>query len=446
MNGSSVVAARLSLLFYLTITVVTGCSDNSPELDRYQAQVRVSDERSGQPVPGVKVAVMSRAQNIPVALAVADAGGLCRFPNLAYGDYRLLAFGGNTHVVHNLPQAWRWFGKAGGQSSGTLTSPLAPQATPPAPLPPEILMRAIVGEPLPRIAGTVVDAVTGEPLAAVFLGLSPYLEGYQGDSGPEDDVTDSQGRFTVNRIPFARDPFTGNLLQITPLRVTRHGYRPLVWTYRPPNGSDNLDITGVTIRLEPLGADATGTIRGRLLLLGEPGVGVQVGLGVAGNPADAKAGPGMTGWTAVTDTSGIFTFTGLPAGTFLLHPGYLLHDGFFYPNQPGNTPRLVEPGQTTDVGDLILFREITPYHPAGGIRLAEAPRELSWSAVPDATTYRAALDGFGLAPVGESRLTLPDSLDIGPGLHSWVVSAYDADDQPLGTVQTEALFRIMDLD
>jgi len=305
-----------------------------------------------------------------------------------------------------------------------------------------VLVQKVQPDSLPRIAGRIVDAVSGAPVRGAFVGLSPYLAGYQGHTLSSDDVTGDGGYFSVSQIPFAMDPDTGNLHQVEPLRFTCRGYRPLMWRFEPPNGSDNVDISGITIALEPVGEDDQAAISGRLLRDGLPAEGINVGLGFFHQSGGQKSGAGMPGWTAISDPEGRFTIADLPGGTYLLQPGFPLADGAFFPGQGGHVPLRVEVGQALDAGDFIMLHEIEPQVPPHGLSLSTAPTTLHWTAVPGAQSYEVRFDRGVLPPTDTNSITLPESLTIDPGLHTWSVLAFNGENHLVGSTQIQAVFRL----
>ena len=393
-------------------------------------QVRVLDEADGQPVAGIKVVMMDPHANVPVAGPVMSrADGYCPFDVEPSGAYRFLVFGGVDYRVHSLPDYWYGFKEKTSSPPVTLVG---------------IQVRKVMPDSLPRIAGQIVDALSGNPLGQVFVSLSPYLTGYQGDTAASDDVTFNDGFFSVSQILFGMDSGTGNLFQINPLRFTRHGYRPVIWSYEPPHGSENLDISDVTITMMPVDSGDNGSISGRVMRDGLPVEGVAVGLGVVDLPVLEKAGAGLSGWAAVTDQDGRYTIGELPAGTYLLQPGFPLADGVFFPNQPGNVPRKVEPGQAVDAGDLIVLHEIEPQWPTHGWRLDIPPTTLEWFAVPGATSYEVSFDRGILPSTETSWIELPESLEITPGLHVWSVFAVNSNSELIGATQIQSVFRLLE--
>ena len=444
--GLMVLAASLCLLAPLT-----GCStDNEEKPTVPSGLVRVVDEEDGSPVADIKVILMDPRFNMPVAGPfTSGADGLVHMGVLPVTDLSLMVFCGVGYQVHSLPGYGTW-NQAAPQSVNGGNPPLSLMIPGPGSglTPPDVLndiqVRRTVVDSLPRIAGQVVDLYSGSSLNRVFVSLSPNLTGYQGETGPDDDVTGTDGMFSVSQIPFGKNPDTGNLIQISPLRFTRHGYRPVIWKYDPPNGSENVDISGVTIEMEWIGNDYfRGVITGVLTRDGLPAEGIVVGVGVLDQPTAGKAGPGLPGWVEETDEFGRFIFGQMPPGTYILQPGFALGDGVFFPPQAGNVPVKIEDGTVFDMGNLTILHEIEPCDPLHGKSLPAPPTSLSWTPVPGAATYEVRFDRGILPPTTTNSIDLPESLVITPGLHSWYVLAHNESDILIGVTQIQQVFRLL---
>jgi len=443
---------RMTLLAaaWCGLTLLAGCSDDEEKVPLSQPDmVQVVDEEDGTPVAGVKVVVMDPRSNLPVAdPLVSGADGFCNFGRLPGDDHHLLVFGGVDYRVHAVPDFC--FGTKDAPTlanqGSVFRSPLAPvgEILKSTPITPAVaLVYKILPDSLPRIAGRVVTEVTGAPLGRVFVSLSPFLSGYQGETAPSDDVTLADGEFSVSKIRFGLDPQTGNLIQIEPLRFTRQGYRPLIWKYDSPHGSQNVDISGVTITMELLAPEDTGSISGKILRDSLPVADIVVGLGVAEMPGQEKTGPGMTGWAAVTDQEGRYTIADLPTGTYILRPGYPLGDGVIFPSQPGDILEYVESGHETQAPDLFVLHEIEPLSPAPGHTVGTPPDSLFWTAVPGASYYEVRFDRGVLPLTNTNAIEIPESLTISPGLHYWSVLAANESHEILGATQIRAVFRLL---
>ncbi len=246
----------------------------------------------------------------------------------------------------------------------------------------------------------------------------------------------------LSEIAFAQDPDSGNLIQIQPLLIHREGYRPLAWIYEATNGDINTDISGVSIGLVPKGQEVTGTLSGRLVLDGEPAKNVVIGAGSVGQD---KSSVGMPGAIAVTDEDGLFRIENLSAGSYFLQAGFLPGDGIYYPDQPGNVARAVISGETTDVGDLLVLNEINLYCPALGGSYAGASVifPMSWSEVPGAFKYQVFVDQQYLAETMTNRLDRVEDFSLSSGLHVWLVMAFNAQDEIVGSAENQVTFQIL---
>jgi len=435
-------AFLLFLLVAALLVYFLGACSSEDDPVTFIPRVEIYQVPENVPVAGVKVVVMDRQSLLPVAVPVlSDDQGYCQFPALPAGYYSLVAFGGAHFQVIDLPSGWSQDYQGNGNQSAGL---LAPDKTPPITSPPQIKV-ALYNQSggLPRIQGQIVDAQTNQPLAAAFVSTSPFLSGYTGGTTVKDDVTLADGRFLVSDIAFFMDPDSGNLVQIEPLLVSCAGYLPRTWLYDPPNGDDNVDISGVVISLEAVADQPTGSLSGRLLLDEVPAAGVEVGLG--GHTPD-KSGVGQPGWLAVTDAEGLFHFPQLPEGVFFLHAGFRLNDGVVYPNQSGNVGRTVVANQETQTGDLVLLHEIDLYYPPNGWQYLGAQwlEPFQWNLVPGAVMYRVYLDRGLLGETTETTFPIPEELELTPGPHVWGIEAVNTESEIIGVSETHGTFYIID--
>lgn len=416
------------------------CSDDDPESTMLGSQVVVGLAPSGQAAAGVKVVAMDPVTNLPAGMPQASgADGLCTFADVPEGVYRLVAFGGPGRFVVSCDEVLQVGAKAGGNA---LLTPAGADKTSPALPAAKILMgRLAAPGGLPRFSGQVVDDETGEPLAAAFVSTSPFLSGYTGGTTYKDDVTLADGRFLVSEILVTTDQVSGNLRQVEPLLVTCAGYRPKRYVHDFPNGDQNLDISGVTIRLEKVQAQDTGYLSGRLLLLGQPAQGVLVGLGAT---TGDKSGVGLPGFTAVTDQDGRYVFTDLPRGVYFVHPGFRPGDGFLYLGQAGTVGQTVAPDQQTASPDLLVIHEIDlTYPPNGGVFIdTQTLGGFMWSAVPEALGYTVYLDRGLVGTTDETFIDFPEDMILTAGSHVWSVQAHIDPDLIIGATQTQGLFYI----
>lgn len=418
-----------------------GCSEEElPIISGQPVLVRLTDEETRIPVPGIKAVMMDPDRNLPVGgVQVSGADGICNFGNLRVGARRLVIFGRIDYRVHSLPD---FQGKVSDRpTSGPLGDLTGPEKTAPVRVF-EAQLHRIAPDSLPRITGLILDADTGTPLDEVFVSLSPYLTGYHGDTLPSDDITRSDGVFQVSQIFFAMNEVTGNLHQVLPLMFSKAGYRPLIWKYDPPNGSLNLDIRGILLAMEKSLPTDTASLSGRVVRSGVPVAGVPVGLGAVTLSGSAKGAAGAPGWAAVTDSEGRYSIGNLPAGSFVLHPGFLLADGAFFPAQPNNRAWQVAAGQEVEVPDLTVLYEIEFWSPSQGLTLGAPPDSLHWSPVAGTATYEAYLDGEVLPVTTTNAAGIPLDWVIAPGLHYWTVLARDSANEIIGVPQIRSSFRL----
>ena len=437
----SVLSAGFLIVAFLGVLVLAGgCSDeeNVPS-GRYLEVLAVAvNVEGGSPEAGLKVILMDPATNLPVAgPLITDERGEAYFGVMKEQALQLLAFGGVGLQIFSLPPVVK--AARQGESGLPLVSPEAQKS--PVPIQ-EFLFRviAVAQDSLPRISGTVFDASSGNPLDQVFVSLSPYLTGYDGLTDPSDDVTLLDGSFSVSQIPFALNPVTENFFQVSPLRFTRAGFRPVIFTHRPPNGSSELDFRSILIGMERLAPEDTAAVSGRLLRDGLPVAGVGVGIGIVDLPDGEKAGAGLPGWTGMTDAEGRYEISGLPAGTYFLQPGFPVGDGAFFPNQPGIELVELSAGQSVEVTDLIVLHEITPTAPLQGAMVTTPPDSLHWTPVPGATTYEVRFDRGVLPVTYTNAIELPADLVTNSDRHLWFVLAYDDFGEILGASQISARF------
>jgi hypothetical protein len=450
------------LLAALLCLTASGCGDD-PQPGADFVIVNLEAESTGLPVQGVKVLLMDASTNLPVAgPVVSDGAGRCLLTATAAGPLRLFVCGGALWEVHWQPDWYMLLRTNHGQSTGDLRGLTAPAAmtstsnmstsnmstsnmstsnmsTSLAPAVENTVFLRLRGSPggLPRFSGTVVDAETGQPLAQAFVSLSPWTTGYGGGAAVSDDVTGRDGAFAVHDIPVAMIGDTGVGFQVLPLIVSRAGYHTAHFVHAPPSGIDHPEVSGLVVELTPLGAADDGTLTGRVLRAGVPVAGLVVGLGSV--PSAGKGAVGIAGRAAVTGNDGRFDFNGLPAGAYVVHPGFLVGDGAWF---GGGAPAVdLAPGGAGDAGDLVVLHEIAPVfgNPHDGA-WADSMVTFRWTPVPGAARYGWFLDGELLAESAVETVTVNLSA-LAPGLHAWQASAVDAADLAVGVMQNDAWFR-----
>ena len=321
-----------------------------------------------------------------------------------------------------------------------------------------------------RIAGRVIDAADGAPIAGAFVeGVFEAWDDlrllFQGTSRPDWAITDAEGRFSITALPYTED---GIPVALEPISISRDGYEPASLggegPYPPdsppslplPAGEDSTLI--VEVRLHRLdggvGRHGSGGILGRLLDRGRPVPGLAVGLSLLSSSypdthrsAALGAAVPIQGAVAWTDAQGSFLFERLTPGLYVIHPAYLSDDG--YANIETGRIR-VRAGQIAVAPDIELALALLPIAPPDRAVIGERTPEFIWQAYPDSIPYpvweyklyvtKGQLEYIAVGGLRESRWTMPDSLAIEPGAHiRWFVDliGYTNDD---GLPETIALF------
>ncbi len=319
------------------------------------------------------------------------------------------------------------------------------------------------------VAGTVLDAETGEPIpfarvemssttgAANWSQQSSNWSEFRGSASEQEPVTDTRGRFRIQPVPiviFPDDQLPGGLRQLVPSwRVTAPGYRARSFPATDATGG----VRQVTIRLEPGVDDAA--IEGRVVGLdGTPREGVRVF-------AEWRRAPGelfraddrlLTGIPGISGADGRFRIEGLAPGVYNALAGVLPDDGWIGPAAPAGTNRpgrnlggltAVEVQTTTDVGDLVVEPVIEGFVPAPGDTLRRTTL-LRWNAVPDAAAYEVLVrrgtdlvSAIGVAERPEIGFDSPNEPFDTDALFRLEIRARDASGQELSRTDRPVLYR-----
>ncbi|MFO7654275.1 MAG: carboxypeptidase-like regulatory domain-containing protein [Candidatus Krumholzibacteriia bacterium] len=465
------VAALLGVALALALP---GCEADDTRYPPPAWLVRAVERDTGAPVAGVKVVALDARHRLaaPPAATGADGTVLLRLDETAAAPVRLAVFPGDSLVVHQLPPALVWPGggaapvrrpgpggitrvaapavaaappaamaSAAATSAATPLAARSPAARPPNAVEVVLARRVQVGG-LPRIRGHVVDATSGAPLAGAFVSLSPYPGALLGRAGVSDDVTLADGAFRVSDIPFLLDPGSDRVRQVLPLLVTREGYRARNWTHEPGAAAE-IDVTGAVIALEP-DEGGPGVLIGRVVFLDNPVPGLAVGLGSIGEMPEAdprdKTAVGWPGRLAVTGSDGSFRFSDLPAGGYVVYPGFRPQDGWVFPGQPAARVYAVTGDEPTVTDELRVLREVRPLAPLGRVPAAE---RFVWTAVAVADSYVVFLDGDEIGRTAALELQAPEAASA-PGWHAWDVVAFTAAAGTIGVTETPGRFRVLE--
>jgi hypothetical protein len=305
-----------------------------------------------------------------------------------------------------------------------------------------------------RVAGTVVDIETREPLAGAYVegALWAFQDvGYRfvGLGFAEFAVTDGSGRFSVKVMVFTDEQ--GNEAGLEPICVSLRGYEPatlggdgprdyhLPPALSLPSGDDS--TLTVLVALRPLNAGGigpygAGAIRGRVAFLGAPvpEIRVAVSLLSSAHPDTFHTAPlglavPIPDRVAVTDAEGHFYLDRLSPGSYGVHPGYLDGDGYLAFDNP---LVYVDDGETTDVRVLEVQKAIQPLFPRDRSVVEDPTPEFVWEARPDTVGY--AFRGYRLQyatshidwrvvdGLTDAQWQMPDGEAFGPGAHvRWIV-------------------------
>jgi hypothetical protein len=395
------------------LCLICACDDGVwPDPDP-MIHVEVRDHETMLPEAGVKLVLMDAASNTVVGgPLLTDAAGWVDFESPGTGSYEILAFPG--------------YGRGVFQRAGVLKSQPGDK-TPPEPVHRILTWRnPAFNDDEPRFTGTVVDADTGLPIDGAFMGPGSFADMYTGGYTVQSDVSGPQGAFHVADIPVFVDVFSGNLFQALPLMIQCEGYKPITWRYHFSNGENNTDVTGVTIELTKLGASGTGHLKGQVLFADEPVVGLGVTVSWFDYPTDIpmnKAGVGLPGQTAVTDSLGWYEFTGLLPGDYLVHPGYRAFDGYLQPEWQVNPVRVIADSTVTRDA-LSVLAEIGPGYPGAGLTISERTPILSWHTDAQIDSFAVSVGRCFLGVTTETQMKVPDGCMLSNGIWGWLVEGF----------------------
>jgi hypothetical protein len=262
-----------------------------------------------------------------------------------------------------------------------------------------------------RVAGTVIDAQSGDSLGGAYVegifwamqDVGPRLAGH---SNPWWAVTDTSGGFSV-RVSVWTDE-QGYPEGLEPISVSRLGYEPATLGgggrfYEfpsalplPPEGDSTLILQVALQRLndEGIGPRGAGAIAGRVTCLGEPVAEIRVAVSLLSSaypdtvvPPLAVLAVPIPDRVTVTDDEGRFLIDRLSPGDYVVHPGYLDGDGYVYETYGGYGAWLFEvaDAETTEARSIEVQRAIAPLTPPDRSIIDDPTPEFVWEAFPDTT-------------------------------------------------------------
>lgn len=162
------------------------------------------------------------------------------------------------------------------------------------------------------------------------------------------------------------------------------------------------------------------------------------------HPVEPLSGVGQPGLVVTTDAHGNFSFSEVPVGGYLVHPGYRSDDAFVLYQRGGSRLFFVTADAVTRTDNFTVVHAIFPLSPLPGQALTDSVRVLSWSGVEAAARYRIYVDRRNVGMVTEPEIQLRPGQYIGPGRHSWSVLADDAAGENVGRMEQEYRFTVLD--
>jgi len=421
------------------LLAAVSCNDDSGPVRPGPGGVtgRVTELEGGAPIAGAGVLLIDPTTLVPAApIAVTDSSGSYSVSDVPGGRYAVFVYH-RTRVVYD--PAAPAVDVTGGK---TTTYDMRLQN-------PELWNGNGVA-----VSGRVTDAVTGDPVAGVFVS-APLWEiagqdvsvPFWGISLPWWGVTDSDGRFSISASQVV-DGGSSTPTRIAPLNFTAEGYAPytLVGSGEavPGLAGPPIPVPGdsalvLDIRLSRPSAGNAGSLRGRVIFRGQPASGVRVGLSLVVSAHPDTLPPAtlaplniVPGHTAVSGSDGSFRIEGLTPGTYALVPAYPIGDGYVGDLAPfwGPSKVIVYPGITADAGDVPIIRAIEAVSPPeGGLVGSRTPR-FEWGAVEGAQFYELQYSthyvmGPPIGPVTGTHWDVPSEDPLPPGTHvRWMVTAF----------------------
>jgi uncharacterized protein (DUF2141 family)/5-hydroxyisourate hydrolase-like protein (transthyretin family) len=230
---------------------------------------------------------------------------------------------------------------------------------------PPVTIQAQSAAPGYRIAGTVVNAQTGEPVRGATVSVLALEDSHSIAS----TQTGSDGHFSVDGLPAAKYQLTASKRGYSTAAYDEHGdFSSAIVTGDDPNS--NFDTTHLVFRLTP-GAALRGVVTADG---GDPVADAEVML--FKKPQGYAPGERIVQQeTAITDDIGTYEFSNLSPGEYLLAakatPWYAMHGNPPSPGQTSATP----PNSALDVAyPITYFDSTTDEASASPILLAQGSR------------------------------------------------------------------------
>lgn len=417
---------RFLAFLFLSLLLLAACDEDEvrPGPARFSGTLVLVDDST--PLAALDVTLFDPASQTAVGHDISDSTGGFGFGDLVPGNYIPVVHANGFRPLFLPRPQWRL--EAGDEVHV------------------EIRMRraAQVGDSDYRLAGTVIDRETSEPIANArvemnFVGPGEVNEvnwsEYVGWATTLEDTTDENGEFWLAPVTvlLLEPDFS---LYYPEARITAPGYRSAALPANDDPRTANVSFFTVAL---VRGVDA-GMLEGEVRdFSGAPVAGVQVSAewrqqrrfnrDFAQPVVDAGLGDGILipDGSATTDASGSFRIAGLPRGFYNLQAGAPPEDGFV-----GIMTRGIEvPAEGAGRADLLCVRAIRHIAPADGAMLEAVPDRLEFDPVPSATSYRILVtrgqDGHLASLTTEDpfyEFNPGSALFQGGGSFGWSVTAF----------------------
>jgi hypothetical protein len=372
---SSITISGLTFLFVVLSILVGACDGDEPTRPgggQTGVAGTLTAQSDGAPLAGVKVALVKAIPfEVVGAVTTTDSSGSFAFQGPPAGDYYLFIY----------PRAYLAFDALKVQvevrKGQTVRRDLS------------LLPSGLWSDTPPRATGIVRDGGTGEPIAGAYVSSAPgvFTYGWQGITLPQEDITDGDGRYTVQLQMFIPQG-TGALV------VSAPGFDTFFAdSLEIPMAPDTVTTYDVNLKT----GGPVGNITGRVIgpdSAGVSGVPVGIALTASGIPVtalraaargepDAPDPSSILGKIVMTGSDGRFTIADVTPGLYVVVTGFLPDDGYGYADDLVS----VVAGQDNDAGDLPGQPVLAPVSPKDGAKVSGPRPILVWEAAPDSAWY-----------------------------------------------------------